>query len=384
VKSLTILGSTGSIGTSTLSVVEAFPECYRVEALAAGTNLEVLRPQIARHQPSIVAVRDPDDAKALAGEFPQTRFSWGPEALEEVACAANADTVVAALVGSIGLAPTLAAIRAGKDVALANKETLVVAGDVVMAAAAEAEINILPVDSEHNAIHQALRVGPAGRVKRLILTASGGPFRTWPVERIQQATLEETLNHPTWKMGPKITVDSATMMNKGLEIIEAHHLFKMPSEAIDVVIHPQSLVHSLVEYIDGTLMAQLSVNDMRFPIMYALAWPDRLESPLPALDLAEVGQLTFEEPDPVRFPALRLARQALEAGGEMPAVMNAANEVAVAAFLEQRCTFPDITSTVETVMETWSGQNRPLTSLPQALDADGRARTKALEQLRRL
>jgi len=381
VKRLAVLGSTGSIGTSTLSVVEAFPDRYRVEALAAGVNLEVLRPQIAVHRPSVVAVRHQKDAIALAGEFPATRFTSGPEGLEEVACAGEADTVVAALVGSVGLAPTLAAIHAGKNIALANKETLVVAGDVVMAAAADAGVDILPVDSEHNAIHQALRVGPADRVRRLILTASGGPFRTWSAEEIGRATLEQTLNHPTWKMGPKITVDSATMMNKGLEIIEAHHLFGVPSEAIDVLVHPQSLVHSLVEYVDGTLMAQLSVNDMRFPIMYALAWPDRLDSPLPALDLAQVGQLTFEAPDPIRFPALRLARQALEAGGEMPAVMNAANEVAVAAFLEGACAFLDITLTVEAVMDRWASQNRPLTDLEQALAADDEGRHLARTNL---
>ncbi|MEN8164564.1 MAG: 1-deoxy-D-xylulose-5-phosphate reductoisomerase [Acidobacteriota bacterium] len=381
-KSLSVLGSTGSIGLSTLSVVEAFPDRYRIEALAAGINLEVLRPQITTHRPSVVAVRHQEDAATLAGDFPGTRFSWGPEGLEEVACADAAHTVVAALVGSVGLASTLAAIRAGKNVALANKETLVVAGDVVMAAAADAGVDILPVDSEHNAIHQALRVGPADRVKRLILTASGGPFRTWSAEKIERATLEETLNHPTWKMGPKITVDSATMMNKGLEIIEAHHLFGMPSEAIDVLVHPQSLVHSLVEYVDGTLMAQLSVNDMRFPIMYALAWPDRLTSPLPALDLAQVAQLTFEAPDPIRFPALRLARQALEAGGEMPAVMNAANEVVVAALLEGACGFSDITSTVEGVMDRWLARNRPLIDLEQALAADEEARHLAREHLK--
>ncbi|RLE34652.1 MAG: 1-deoxy-D-xylulose-5-phosphate reductoisomerase [Acidobacteria bacterium] len=380
-KSLSVLGSTGSIGISTLSVVESFPDRYCIEALAAGLNLEALRPQIRKHQPSVVAVRRHEDAATLAGEFPGTRFTYGPEGLEEVACAEAADTIVAALVGSVGLAPTLAAIRAGKSIALANKETLVVAGDVVMAAARDAGIDILPVDSEHNAIHQALRVGPSDRVKRLILTASGGPFRTWSAEKIAHATLEETLNHPTWKMGPKITVDSATMMNKGLEIIEAHHLFGMPSEAIDVVVHPQSLVHSLVEYVDGTLIAQLSVNDMRFPIMYALAWPDRLDSPLPALDLAQVAQLTFEAPDPTRFPALRLARQALKAGGEMPAVMNAANEVAVAAFLEGACAFTDITVTVEAVMDQWAPQNRPLIDLEQALAADDEARHFAAEIL---
>ena len=296
--------------------------------------------------------------------------------------AAYANDVNAALVGEA----RLGAGRAVRDVVMLALGTgvggaVMVAGRLVTDAARAAGVALLPVDSEHNAIHQALRVGPAGRVKRLILTASGGPFRTWPVERIQQATLEETLNHPTWKMGPKITVDSATMMNKGLEIIEAHHLFKMPSEAIDVVIHPQSLVHSLVEYIDGTLMAQLSVNDMRFPILYALAWPDRLASPLPGLDLVQAARLTFEAPDPERFPALRLAREALEAGGEMPAVMNAANEEVVAAFLEGRCAFPDISRTVEVVMELWTPRNRPLECLDQALEADRCARNLARENL---
>ncbi len=376
-KRLAILGSTGSIGCSTLSVVEAFPDRYSVASLAAGSNLEVLRPQIARHDPAVVAVAAREAAAALAPEFPKTRFVWGTEGLEEAACAAGADTVVAALVGSIGLAPTMAAIAEGKHIALANKETLVVAGDLVMAAAHSAGIDILPVDSEHNAIHQALRVGPQDAVKRLLLTASGGPFRTWSADRIRDASLAETLAHPTWKMGPKITVDSATMMNKGLEIIEAHHLFDIPGDRIDVLVHPQSLVHSFVEYIDGTLMAQLSVNDMRFPILYALAWPERVETFLPHLDLAEVATLTFENPDPIRFPALRLAREALQCGGEMPAVMNAANEEAVAAFLDERCSFPAITETVERVMNEWTGRNRSLTDLEQALAADTAARRLA-------
>lgn len=380
-KSLAVLGSTGSIGTSTLSVVESFPDRFRVEALAAGRNLGALRPQISRHRPSVVAVAGREDAETLAREFPDTRVTWGGDGLKEAACAPGADVVVAALVGSVGLASTLEAIRAGKDIALANKETLVVAGALVMAEAAAAGVSILPVDSEHNAIHQALRVGPAERVKRLILTASGGPFRTWTAERIRTATLEETLNHPTWSMGPKITVDSATMMNKGLEIIEAHHLFQMSSDAIDVLVHPQSLVHSLVEYVDGTMMAQLSVNDMRFPIMYALAWPDRLESPLPALDLVAAAQLTFEAPDPERFPALRLARQALEAGGELPAVMNAANEEAVAAFLAGSVPFRAIAPAVERVMEAWEPANRPLESLEQALAADAEGRIEARRRL---
>ncbi len=380
-RSLAVLGSTGSIGASTLSIVQSFPDRFRIEALAAGTNIDLLRLQIQAHDPSVVAVRRREDADTLAGEFPNVRFFSGGEGLKEVACAARADTVVAALVGSVGLESTLAAIGEGKRIALANKETLVVAGKLVMTAAAERGVDILPVDSEHNAIHQALRVGPGNRVNRLILTASGGPFRTWSAERIAGATREETLDHPTWSMGPKITVDSATMMNKGLEIIEAHHLFGMPSEAIDVLVHPQSLVHSLVEYVDGTLIAQLSINDMRFPILYALAWPDRLASPLPGLDLVQAARLTFEAPDPERFPALRLAREALDAGGEMPAVMNAANEEVVSAFLEGRCAFPDISRTVEVVMELWTPRNRPLECLDQALEADRCARNLARENL---
>ena len=383
-KHLAILGSTGSIGRSTLSVVEAFPGEFAVRALAAGRNLEVLRQQMVAHQPRVVAVADSGDAKDLAAEFPEIAVYCGAEGLQEVACAEGADTVVAALVGSMGLAPTIAAIRHGRDIALANKETLVVAGDLVMGEAAAAGVHILPIDSEHNAIHQALRVGPDEGVKRLILTASGGPFRTWPAEKAAHATIAETLAHPTWNMGAKISVDSATMMNKGLEIIEAHHLFDMPEERIDVLVHPQSLVHSLVEYIDGTLIAQLSVNDMRFPILYALAWPRRMTTPLPSLDLVKAATLTFEEADPGRFPSLRLARQALVAGGEMPAVMNAANEIAVGAFLEGRCTFGAILEIVEATMQGWLPSNRALTSLEQAFEADAVARRRATSRLESL
>jgi len=380
-KHLAVLGSTGSIGRSTLSVVEAFPERFRVVAMAAGRNLEVLRQQVATHRPRLVAVAEREDASALAREFPGIRFLSGRDALVEVACAAEADMVVAALVGAVGLVPTMAAIRAGKSIALANKETLVVAGDLVMDAAARAGVRILPVDSEHNALHQALRVGPEGTVRRLILTASGGPFRTWAADRIRQATVSDALAHPTWKMGPKITVDSATMMNKGLEIIEAHHLFGLPEDRIEVVIHPQSLVHSMVEYIDGTVIAQLSVNDMRFPILYALAWPERLPSPLPTLDLVRAGQLSFEAPDDERFPALRLARQALRAGGEMPAVLNAANETAVDAFLRGALPFVGIAATSVVILDQWQARNRPLESLEQALAADEEARRRAVRHI---
>jgi 1-deoxy-D-xylulose-5-phosphate reductoisomerase len=376
-KALAVLGSTGSIGTSTLSVVESFPDRFRIAALAAGHNLPLVSEQIDRHRPSLVSVAQREDAETLSSRFPDVVVRWGAEGLTEVACHPEARMVVAALVGAVGLAPTMAAIRAGKDVALANKETLVVAGELVMREVERAGIHLLPVDSEHNAIPQALRVGPRRAVRRLILTASGGPFRNWPRDRIMAASVSDALAHPTWQMGAKITVDSATMMNKGLEIIEAHHLFDTPSEAIDVLVHPQSLVHSLVEYIDGTLIAQISVNDMRSPVLYALAWPDRLDTPLPTLDLANVGPLSFEPPDPDRFPALDLAREALRASGEMPAVLNAANEVAVAAFLDDRCPFGAITDTVASVMEQWQRRNRPLVDLDQAVAADRQARALA-------
>ncbi len=376
-KRLAVLGSTGSIGTSTLSVVEAFPERFSVVALAAGANLDLLRVQAERFAPDLVSVADPEAARELRQALPGVRVVSGQDGLTEVACHPDADTVVAALVGSVGLVPTLSAIEAGKDIALANKETLVVAGELVMAAARRRGVAILPVDSEHNAIHQALRVGPDGSIRRLILTASGGPFRTWPQERIQAATVDEALAHPTWKMGPKITIDSATMMNKGLEIIEAHHLFSLPEERIAVLIHPQSLVHSLVEYIDGTLIAQLSINDMRFPILYALAWPERLPSPFEGLDLAAAADLTFEAPDEERFPAIALARAALREGGEMPAILNAANEVAVAAFLEHRIPFPAITEVIADTLNRHAARNCPLESLEQAVAADSQARREA-------
>ncbi|NOZ77903.1 MAG: 1-deoxy-D-xylulose-5-phosphate reductoisomerase [Acidobacteria bacterium] len=376
-KHLAILGSTGSIGTSALSVVESFPGRFDAVALAAGHNVARLREQVRTFHPEVVSVADAGAAAALANEFPEVRWVHGAEGLTQVACHPSADVVVGAVVGSAGLAPTLAAIRAGKDIALANKETLVVAGDLVIEAARKHGVRLLPVDSEHNAIHQALRVGPPDGVKRLILTASGGPFRTWSPERIRRATVEDALAHPTWKMGRKISIDSATMMNKALEIIEAHHLFEMPSERISVLIHPQSLVHSFVEYIDGTLIAQLSVNDMRFPILYALAYPDRLPTPFAPLDLASAPALQFEEPDPARFPALDLARAALDEGGEIPAVLNGANEAAVAAFLDRRLPFGAIVEITARVIDHWIPKNRPLASVEQALAADHEARRLA-------
>jgi 1-deoxy-D-xylulose-5-phosphate reductoisomerase len=382
-KRLAVLGSTGSIGTSTLSVVEDSRDRFQIVALAAGHNVGLLREQVSRHQPEVVAVAQADDAEMLAGEFGDTRFVAGAHGLEEVACYESADLVVSALVGAIGLAPSVAAIRAGKDVALANKETLVVAGQLVIAEAERAGVNLLPIDSEHAALHQALGATSPESISRLVLTASGGPFRTWSPKEIAAATVSDALAHPTWKMGPKITVDSATMMNKGLEIIEAHHLFATPEDRIEVIVHPESLIHSIVEFVDGTMMAQMAPNDMRFPIFYALSWPDRLPSALPTLDLANAPPMTFEAPDEGRFPALGLARSALRAGGEMPAVLNAANEVAVAAFLEGRCPLPAITKTVAGTLDRWTERNRQLTSIEQALAADRNARHIAQEEIRK-
>ena len=380
-KRLAILGSTGSIGTSTLDLVRCYADRFRVIALTAGRNLTEFRRQIVEHRPVLVSVASNTDAKALATEFPEIDVSSGAEGLLRAARHHDVEMVVSALVGAVGLAPTVAAIRAGKDIALANKETLVIAGELVMAEVQKAGIKLLPVDSEHCALHQILSARPADAVSRLVLTASGGPFRTWTGSRMEQATIDEALAHPTWRMGPKISVDSATMMNKGFEIIEAHHLFAMPEDRIDVVIHPQSLVHSLVEFTDGTLLAQLSVNDMRSPILHALGWPESLASPVETLDLASVGRLDFFPPDHDRFPALGLARAALRSGGEMPAVLNAANEVAVEAFLAGGCPFHRITATIDAVMENWHSSNHPLTSIEQANQTDAEARRLATAAL---
>jgi 1-deoxy-D-xylulose-5-phosphate reductoisomerase len=382
-KPLAVLGSTGSIGRAALSVVQSHPDRFRVVALAAGHNLQVLGEQISRHRPSMVSVADPSAADAVAASHPDTTVLSGPEGLQEVACHPEAEVVVVALVGAVGLSPTLASIRAGKDIALANKETLVVAGSLIMREINAAGVRLLPIDSEHSAIHQAIRVGTHGTIRRLILTASGGPFWGLSPDQMANATVTDALAHPTWNMGPKITIDSATMMNKGLEIIEAHHLFEVPEEQIDVLVHRESLVHSMVEYLDGSVIAQLSTHDMRLPILYALAWPDRLASPLPALDLAAVGTLSFDDPDPERFPAIEAARAALRVGGEMPAVLNAANEEVVQTFLDGRCAFGDIVSTVTAVMEQWGRRNRPLEDIGQAIAVDLEARRMAKTWIRK-
>jgi 1-deoxy-D-xylulose-5-phosphate reductoisomerase len=384
-KNLSILGSTGSIGRSTLDVVAALPDRFRVVALAAGRSIEQLAEQAARFRPRLVAIDRAEDASRLERLLPaglDCRIVSGLEGLDEAATLPGADTVVGGLVGALGLRSAHAAVRAGKRLALANKETLVVAGELVLAEARKTGAEIVPVDSEHRAIHQALRCGAAGEAHRIVLTASGGPFRERRLETFDAITVDDALAHPTWKMGPKITIDSATMMNKGLEVIEAHFLFGLPGERIDVVIHPQSLIHSFVEFVDGSLVAQLAKNDMKFPIVYALTFPDRIANDFGRLDLVALARLDFQQVEAARYPALGLARAALSAGGGMPAVLNAGNEVAVAAFLEGKISFPDIVAVVSGTMEA-VGQRPAPASLADAEEVDRVARTAASSILRR-
>ncbi|MBX3291966.1 MAG: 1-deoxy-D-xylulose-5-phosphate reductoisomerase [Acidobacteria bacterium] len=376
---ISILGSTGSIGRSTLAVVEHLGD-IRVAAMAAGRNMELFAEQVARFRPDLAACEDEECADFLEREL-KTRgadvpgIKVGTDGLVAVATHAGAETVVSATVGAVGFIPTLRAIEAGKKIALANKETLVMAGEVMTAAAAKSGAEILPVDSEHNAIHQCLRGEKMSEVKRLILTASGGPFRTRSKAEIALATREEALNHPNWDMGEKITIDSATLMNKGLEVIEAHWLFGLPAEQISVIVHPQSVIHSMVEMVDGSIIAQLGVTDMKHPIQYALTYPDRLLGCLPPLDLAGLSQLTFEEPDIDRFPCLGLAFDALKRGGTTPAVLNAANEVAVRSFLDGRIGFTDIAEINGSVMSAHTTQ--PASDFGAVLNADTWARNHA-------
>ena len=377
-KRIAILGSTGSIGVSTLDIIGRFPEKFRVVALAAGKNLTQLIEQIQSFQPLLVSLAQEEDAKKLRNELPDFEgdIVWGADGLHATATHADADMVMAALVGAIGLPPTLAAIRAGKDVALANKESLVVSGELMTREAAQHGVQLLPVDSEHNAVFQALHGHKRERVKRIILTASGGPFLHRPAEDFQTIRIEEALQHPTWKMGNKITIDSATLMNKGLEVIEARWLFNLPPTQVSVIVHPQSIVHSLVEYVDGSVLAQLGIPDMRVPISYILAYPDRLPlTHLPQLNLAEAARLEFVEPDYDKFPCLGLAYTALERGGTCPAVLNAANEVAVASFLSGQIAFTDIADINKQILTSHAAQ--PVKDLESVLEADGWARAQA-------
>ncbi|MGD8895337.1 MAG: 1-deoxy-D-xylulose-5-phosphate reductoisomerase [Acidobacteriota bacterium] len=382
-KGLTLLGSTGSIGTNVLRVVDAFPDRFRVVGLAAGRNVERLAEQVARYQPAVVSVADEKALDQLRGrvDLAGVRAVVGEAGMVEVATQAEATMVVAAAVGAVGLVPTYRALESGKDVALANKETLVMAGELMLARAEKSSARLLPIDSEHCALHQCLDGRRPDEVRRLLLTASGGPFRGRPGETFGRVTREEALAHPTWRMGPKITIDSATMMNKGLEVIEARWLFGIPAERIEVIIHPQSIIHSMVEFVDGTVLAQVSVTDMRVPIQYALSHPERWGAAIPGMDFSQAMRLELEPPDHERFPCLGLAYRALETGGTAPATLNAANEVAVAAFLDGKIPFTAIADTIQGVLET---EPAPLArSLEDVIDADRRARERAREVLAR-
>ena len=392
-KTITILGATGSIGDSTLDVVARNPERYRVHALTANRNVDKLLQLAQRHRPDVVAIADPAAAAGVAARLRAagltTRLAVGEDEVVAVAATPGIDCVMAAIVGAAGLAPTLAAARHSRAVMLANKEAIVMAGRLFIQTCRQSQVALLPIDSEHNALFQCL---PASReaggqdreqaVRRLILTASGGPFRTTPVAALDAVTPDQACAHPKWSMGRKISVDSATMMNKGLELIEAHYLFDMPAARLDVLIHPQSVVHSLVEYVDGSVLAQLGNPDMRVPIAHALGYPDRIASGASLLDLAAVGRLDFEAPDEARFPCLRIAREALHAGDGAPCVLNAANEVGVAQFLAGRIRFSDIARINQAVLEAMPQQRAP-DSLEEAVDLDRRSRRRAMQQLER-
>jgi 1-deoxy-D-xylulose-5-phosphate reductoisomerase len=387
-KAISILGSTGSIGCNTLKVIEFLREPkFRVVALGAGKNIEKLAEQTARFAPELVSVESEESAEKLLCEISKRKsqiskipkIEIGESGLVNVAAYPQADTVVSAAVGAVGLVPTLRALESGKRVALANKETLVIAGELMTRAAKKSGAEILPVDSEHNAIHQCLRGEQRAEVKRLILTASGGPFRRKSKQEIAQATVAEALNHPNWKMGDKITIDSATLMNKGLEVIEARWLFGFDAEQISVVIHPQSIVHSLVEMIDNSIIAQIGATDMRYAIQYALTFPRRQSCELEPLDLTRLTELTFENPDFDKFPCLALAYRALKVGGTMPAAMNAANEIAVQAFLDGKIRLPEIAQIVQAVMNRH--ETKPATTLETVRETDKNARIEAEREL---
>ena len=387
-KQLAILGSTGSIGRQSLSVVEALPGRFGVVALSAGTNLEELTGQIERHRPEVVSVGDAKKADELAellrgkGISPLPSIHHGREGMLAVATHAKADIVISAAVGVVGLEATYEAVKLGKTVALSNKEVLVAAGELVMAAANKAGRELLPVDSEHNAVHQCLRGGTHGEVRRLVLTASGGPFRKTPLAELASATPEQALAHPNWRMGNRITIDSATMMNKGFEVIEARWLFGMRPDQIEVVIHPQSTIHSMVEFVDGSVLAQLGPTDMRMPIQYALTYPERVAANHIALDWGKLKRLDFEKASTRRFPCLRLAREAMRKGGALPCALNAADEVAVAAFLERRLPFSGIAEVIERVLGRTP--RIKLEEMDQVLTVDSEARRMAKEEVAKL
>ena len=379
-----ILGSTGSIGCNSLRVIESLNSRMRVVGLAAGSNVERLAEQIATHLPEVVSV-DSDTAahdlraRLFARDIDLPRIVTGEAGLVEVATHPQADCVISATVGAVGFVPTLRALEAGKRVALANKETLVMAGELMTRAARQSGAELLPIDSEHNALHQCLRGERSEEVRRIVLTASGGPFRTKNKTEMKQATVAEAMRHPTWTMGAKITIDSATLMNKGLEVIEAHWLFGFGPEQIDILVHPESVVHSMIEMIDGSVIAQMGVTDMRHAIQYALTYPERHECQLPPLDLTSITGLHFEAPDLDRFPCIALAYRALREGGTLPAAMNAANEEAVCAFIDERICLTEIPLVIESVMD--AHQNRPARDIETILEADRTARLLALTEI---
>jgi 1-deoxy-D-xylulose-5-phosphate reductoisomerase len=387
VSKLAILGSTGSIGRQCLSVVEAMPGRFSVLALAAGANVDELVGQIERHRPEVVSVGDAAKADELAarlrdkGLSPMPAIHHGREGMLAVGTHSQAEMVVSAAVGVVGLEATYEAVKLGKSVALSNKEVLVAAGELVMAAAQKSGRELLPVDSEHNAVHQCLRGGERGEVRRLVLTASGGPFRKTPLAALDNVTPEQALAHPNWRMGNRITIDSATMMNKGFEVIEARWLFGVRPDQIDVVIHPQSTIHSMVEFVDGSVLAQLGPTDMRMPIQYALTYPERAASNQVALDWSKLRRLDFAKASTRRFPCLRLAREAMKKGGALPCALNAADEIAVAAFLERRLPFLGIPKVIERVLEHTPRQK--FESMRDVLAADQEARRMAKEEVER-
>jgi 1-deoxy-D-xylulose-5-phosphate reductoisomerase len=382
VKRLSILGSTGSIGQNTLDVVSRSAGKFEIVGLAAGRNVELFKRQVKKFGPKIISLEREEDVREFSDSFPSPSFeiAWGQEGAERVARFEESDTVVSAITGINGLKPTLSAVRAGKRVALANKESMVVAGSLIMKLARRNEAQIIPVDSEHSGVFQCLRKEDPSRVKSVILTASGGPFFRLSAEEMRDKTPEEALNHPRWKMGKKVTIDSATLMNKGLELIEARWLFGLHPRQLDILIHPQSIVHSLVEMRDGSILAQLSPTDMKIPIQYALTYPEREEALLPSLDLSQVRALEFFSVEAEKFPLLGMARRALEVGESLPVVLNTANEVAVEAFIEGRIKFSAIWSLVAKVME--SHQVRKIESLEDIFEIDREAKTKARNLIR--
>lgn len=382
-KTVSILGATGSIGQSTLDLVQRAPEAYQVLALTAAKDVEGLAAAARATNAKLAVIADETLYDALKTSLSGTNIgvAAGPQALVDAA-KLEADWTMAAIVGCAGLAPTLAALETGKTVALANKEALVSAGDLMLAVARRTGATLLPTDSEHNAVFQCLDQSAPKGVAKIILTASGGPFRTWTKAQMQAAQPEQALKHPNWAMGAKITIDSATMFNKGLELIEAHYLFDMPADRLEVIFHPQSVIHSMVEYVDGSVLAQMGAPDMRIPIAHCLAWPERIDTPVARLNLAAVAKLEFEAPDEVRFPALRLAREAMVEGGAKPAILNAANEIAVAAFLERRIAFTDIAVIVESVLHAYDAA-APST-ISDVLEIDGEARRLAARSMEAL